>query len=168
MPGCEVADAGERDAADLGWVIEPRNHAYLTLLSIGGTDLFQMDEPLLTVRGFRGGVEVAAQSIGPLWSDASESGVTALLSGFDRVEQVEIRSDEGAPVSDVHFFIENLTYEVTDDPPVTPPAPPAVENGQPPVVNVSSPFGEGGAFSFAWLSIMLLITLRRKRRALHC
>ena len=146
-------------------IIEPRNHAYLTLDSIGGTDLFQMDEPLLTVRGFRGGEEVAAQSIGPLWSHASQTGVMALLSGFDSVERVEIRSDEGAPVSDVHFFIESLTYTVTDDVPDPPVTPPAAENGPPPVVDASPPFGEGGAFSVAWLGIMLLISLRRQRRS---
>lgn len=143
-------------------IIEPRNHAYLTLQAVGGTDLFQMAEPLLTVRGFRDGQEVVAQSMGPLWSDDTKSGVVAILSGFEKVERVEIRSDDSAPVSDVHFFLESVAYEVMDEPPVTPPSPRPVTD-QDSAGSVPTPFGNGGAVFGFWFFSVLLILRRYKR-----
>ncbi len=143
-------------------IIEPRNHAYLTLHALGGTDLFQMDEPLLTVRGFRDGQEVAAQSMGPLWSDDSQSGVVAVLTGFDKVERVEIRSDESAPVSDVHFFLESVAYDVTDEAPAVPPSDPPVDSPEerfklPPTSR------NGGGFPLFLLAALLVVLARKQQ-----
>lgn len=143
-------------------IIEPRNNAYLTLQAIGATDLFQMDEPLLTVRGFRGGQEVVSQTMGPLWSDANKTGVVALLSGFDQVERVEIRSDDSAPVSDVHFFLESLAYELSDETPAGPPSPPVSNNNANETATGPWLFNGGASLSVVWLFAMLLVRLRRE------
>lgn len=95
--------------------IAPRNTQYLDVHAIGGTDLFQMAVPLVQVRGYRGGVEVASALLGPFWDEANKTGTIEALSGFTGIERLELRSDVAPEASsDVSFFLEAVSYTATD------------------------------------------------------
>ena len=95
--------------------ITPRNTQYLDVHAITGTDLFQMSVPLVQVRGYRGGVEVASALLGPFWDEANKTGTIEALSGFTGIERMEIRSDVAPEAnSDVSFFLEAVSYTATD------------------------------------------------------
>lgn len=95
--------------------ITPRNTQYLDVHAITGTDLFQMAVPLIQVRGYRGGVEVASALLGPFWDEANKTGTIEALSGFTGIERLELRSDVAPEASsDVSFFLEAVSYTATD------------------------------------------------------
>lgn len=156
----------ERSASML--VIMPRTAAYLSLNAFVATDLFQMSEPTLEVYGFRGDKAYRCQMVGPLWDSTNETGVIVPLTGFENMERIEIRSaGQDAVLSDVHFFLESLSYalsdEVLDDDAL------ALKDGsctefEQPQQEISNPFGDGGSLPSGWWIAVFLFGLWRQHR----
>ncbi|CAA0108515.1 Uncharacterised protein [BD1-7 clade bacterium] len=95
----------------------------LNIHSLDATDLAMMVHPQVTVTGYRDDTVIAEQTMGPLWDEATRSGIAVMLSGFTNLTHLEIVSagvDEDD--SDIYFFLDMIEYEVTDVP--VPPAPP--------------------------------------------
>ncbi len=142
-----------KDAITQSLRITPPAGEYLTLTSMDATDLFQMPTASITVKGFRDDQLIAEQTIGPLWSDLTRSGVSVMLAGFTDVTAVEIRSAvDDSTDSDLTFFIDVLEYSTRSIPKPTPPEPPGL-------------FGAFDGWMLGWLAV--LAGIGRFARAKH-
>ncbi len=142
--------------------ITPDSGAVFSVQRVGLTDLFGMDMETIMIAGFRDGELISSQSAGPLWQDVTMSGLEVVLSGFNSIDRLTLSSDVlNIDDSDVHFFLESVTYDLTTD--VTPDTPsPSPENPDNPTNNAADDEDDSSGGSMVWALLASALLFRRR------
>lgn len=83
---------------------------------IAMTDLFQMPIAQVKIEAIRNGAVDNSDTVGPLWSNLTQSGVAFTFTDFDNVERIDISSDTtDDSQKDFFAFIDSVDYEVDED-----------------------------------------------------
>jgi len=140
--------------------ISPDSADAFSVQRVGLTDLFGMDTETIMIAGFRDGELIASQSAGPLWQDVTMGGLEVVLTGFDSIGQLTLSSDVlNIDDSDVHFFLESVTYELTTDD-TSGTSSPSPENPDDPTNTNEDSGSSGGSVAWALLASGLLFRRR--------
>ena len=90
------------------------------------------------------------------------SGLEVVLSGFNSIDRLTLSSDVlNIDDSDVHFFLESVTYDLTTD--VTPDTPsPSPENPDNPTNNAADDEDDSSGGSMVWALLASALLFRRR------
>ncbi|MCY4043730.1 MAG: hypothetical protein OXE99_01470 [Cellvibrionales bacterium] len=138
--------------------ITPSQSPYFDVKSIEATDLWQMAEPTVIIKGYRDDTLIAELTSGPLWDNALNTGITQLTQDFNGLTHLDIHANT-APIEngDLYFILESIEYQLNDSLPA------------PPTTEPSPTFPFLGSIDLLLLFWTLgLITLRRSAKRFTC
>lgn len=95
----------------------------ITVSSITLTDMFEMKQPNLHIRGFSNNTVVKEITVSNFWNSSTSFGRTIDLTGFENLEKLTISNETDSNTSDIYFFLEDISYQV-----ITPYQAPVITN----------------------------------------
>jgi len=94
-------------------IIESRSSDKLmSFASVTITDMFQMEQADLHIRGYKDGEKVKELTTNKLWSDVTKFGQKIDLSGFEELDRLTISNETKTESSDIYFFLEDIDYQL--------------------------------------------------------
>lgn len=96
-------------------IIEPQTLTkQLQINSLQLTDLFQMSQPQVHIRGYRNDQLISDTSYDNLWLASTGLGPVIELASFSGMDKWVISNETDSNASDIYFFLETLDYQLVD------------------------------------------------------